>query len=347
MSIPPILRLGRAPAPAGPEDAIPLGAALVIEDLLGLPEEYDLVAVAECNPWAVIAALRLGHQSVIAAWRRHLSLRDMIELDCAEALWESELRRQLAAAGPPEPKEVVAYISATRADPTFARALLAELLGHSRPGRSARHSAFKRRGPLTANGWMGLYTIVRALCLPGPPRLPDAAALLGIDPRTLRRHCHQVLGLDWHDARQGIGWKWAVERALRSHGYLPDEPPLPLAFHHRYAPPPESGSAASVGSLNGARGMEAPLSFLAERTAPPPILAGGEIDRARSVVQSSEHRCGGGAAFGFAPDGRRRRGSTAAPYPGSRPSCDAQCARNRSRTIGRESTLVTSQLLNW
>ena len=233
-----ILCPGQRSVPARPDRPIPLGAALCIADLADVPESFDLVGLAESNPWAVVACVAPEQGGILSAWRRHTALRRMTTLNCTEPQWEEGLRAELASFGPPEPSEIVAYIAERCADPTLERALLAELAGHSRPGRSARHSAFKRRGRSTAKGWKGLYTIVRALCLPGQPRLLDAAALLGIDPRTLRRHCHHVLELDWRDARRGIGWKWAVERALRLHGYLPDQPPLPLAFHHLFVPPP-------------------------------------------------------------------------------------------------------------
>lgn len=208
--MPHLLCAGQRPAPARPDRAIALGAALLTVDLPGLPKEFDLVAMAEANPWAVVAAFRPNHPGLLTGWCRHPALRSLVELDGPEEGWDDALRCELAAVGPPDPMEVVAYVTRTRPDPTFARALLAELRGFSRPGRSARHSAFKRRGPLTATGWMGLYTIMRALSLPGRLRLGDAAARLGVDPRTLRGHFHQVLEIDWRDGRQGFGWKWAI-----------------------------------------------------------------------------------------------------------------------------------------
>ena len=239
--MPHLLAPGRPPLPARPDRTIPLAAALLIVDLPGLSPEFDLVAFAEANPWAEVAVVRTPDDGVIAAWRRHSSLRKLIALDGSEEEWEAELRKEIVAVGPPEPKEVAAYVTAVYPNPTFARALLAEFRSFDSPGRSARHSAFKRRGPLTATGWMGLYTITRALSLPGPLNLSDAAARLGIDPRTLRDHFHRVLQLDWRDARQGFGWKWAVERTLRLHGYVEDGSDLPLAFQtvHRIPPPNE------------------------------------------------------------------------------------------------------------
>lgn len=235
--MPLLFHAGRSPFPARPAQAIPLGAALVIRDFALLPAVLDPVAIAESNPWAVVVALRPTHAEVLAAWRRHSPLRGLLALDCPEEECETVLRKELSSGGPPEPKEVVAYITAACPHPTFARALLAEFRDSSRPGRSARHHAFRRRGPLTATGWMGLYTITRALSLGGQLGLGDAAARLGVDPRTLRKHFHQVLGLDWRDARQGFGWKWAVEYALRRHGYLEGAAQLPLAFHAHYPVP--------------------------------------------------------------------------------------------------------------
>lgn len=232
--MPQILCHGQGPVPARPDRAIALGAALFIADLRELPKDFDLVAVAEANPWAVVAARKPEHDGHVAAWRRHPPLRGLIALDCAEAKWDAALRAELASLGAPEPKEVVACITARRPDPTFERALLTELLGHSRPRRSARHAAFSRRGPLTGTDWRGLYTICRALSLPGPRRISDAAAQLAVDPRSLQTHCRNLLALDFRDAHRGFGWKWAVERALRLHGYVADSPPLPLGFWTAY-----------------------------------------------------------------------------------------------------------------
>ncbi|HET7040708.1 MAG TPA: hypothetical protein VFI13_01755, partial [Gemmatimonadales bacterium] len=54
--------------------------------------------------------------------------------------------------------------------------------------------------------------------------------------------------LDWRDARQGFGWKWAVEHALRRHGYVSDTPPLSLAFrtHHRVATRPRRSGSGRI-----------------------------------------------------------------------------------------------------
>lgn len=224
--------------PARPDRAIPLGAALLITDLPGLSPDFDLVAIAEANPWAVVAALKPPQTGVVAAWKRHQPLRGLVELDGPKEQWESQLRQELAASGPPEPTEVVAYISAACPDPTFARSLLTELRGFSRPVRSTRHAAFARQGPLTANGWMGLCTVIRYLALPGRPSLLEAASRLGVDQRTIKNQCRDVLALDCRDARNGLGWKWAVEHALRLHGYVKNEPAVPLAFRPAYPPPP-------------------------------------------------------------------------------------------------------------
>jgi hypothetical protein len=236
--MPQILCSGEPSRPARPDRAIALGAALFISDLPGLSPEFDLVAVAESNPWAVIAAQKPPHTGVAAAWKRHQPLRRLVELDGPKEQWESELRRELSASGPPEHKEVVAYIAAACPDPTFARSLLTELRGHSQPVRSTRYAAFKRRGPLTAIDWMRLYTLIRYLSLPGQPSLIDAAARLGVDPRTINDGCQEVLAMDCRDARKGFGWKWAVEHALRLHGYVTNAPMIPLAFRPAYPPPP-------------------------------------------------------------------------------------------------------------
>ena len=236
--MPHILCGGEHLRPARPDRAIALGAALLITELSGLSADFDLVAIAESNPWAVIATQRPPHHGTIAVWRRHPSLRELVELPGPEEAWESQLRQELSASGPPEPKEVVAYISAACPDPTFARALLTELRGHSRPVRSTRHTAFTRQGPLTAIGWMGLYTVIRFLSLPGRPSLLDAAIRLSVDHRTIQNQCRNILALDCRDARQGLGWKWAVEYALRLHGYVANEPVVPLAFRPSYFLPP-------------------------------------------------------------------------------------------------------------
>ena len=230
---------GQPPRQARPDRAILLGAALLITDLPGLSSEFDLVAMAETNRWATIAVLRPLHHGVVAAWRRHPPLRELIELDCPETEWAAQLRKELAASGPPTPEEVVDYISSACPDPAFQRALLAELRRQSRPARSTRHYAYSRRGPLTANDWMGLYTVTRLLSLPGRPSTDDAAMMLDIDPRTLKDRCRRVLELDCRDVQKGFGWKWAVERALRLHGYVPDDPPLGLGFQtsYRVGPP--------------------------------------------------------------------------------------------------------------
>ena len=241
--MPHILCSGEPPRPARYDRAIPLGAALLITDLPGLPPDVDLVGIAESNPWAVIAVQRPLHQGTIAAWRRHPSLYGLVELPGPEEAWESQLRKELSAAGPPEPKEVVAYISAACPDPTFARALLTELRGHSRPVRSTRYAAYIRQGPLTANGWMGLHTVVRYLALPGRPSLVDAGIRLGVDHRTIKNQCQNILALDCRDAQKGFGWKWAVEYALRLHGYVANEPVVPLAFRPSYFPPPHERNA--------------------------------------------------------------------------------------------------------
>ena len=221
---------GQPPRQEHPDRAIFLGAALIITDLPGLSDEFDLVAVAEASPWAAIAVLKPEHDEIISAWRRHPPLRGLVVLDCAEEEWEARLRQELTASGPPTPEEVVDYITTACPGPTFKRALLAELRGHERPVRSARHRAFRRRGPLTAVEWMGLYTVTKLLSLPGRPKPSDAAMMLDIDPRTLRDHCRRVLELDCRDAQKGFGWKWAVERAMRLHGYVADSPPLALGF---------------------------------------------------------------------------------------------------------------------
>jgi hypothetical protein len=228
--MPHFLCSGERPRQAHSDRAILLGAALLITDLPGLSPEFDLVAVAEANPWATIAVLRPAHLGVITAWRRHPPLRGLVDLDCPEEEWEARLRQELTASGPPTADEVVDYITTACPGPTFRRALLAELRGHSRPVRSARHRAFRRRGPLTAVEWMGLYTVTKFLSLPGRPAPADAAMMLDLDPRTLQDHCRRVLELDCRDAQKGFGWKWAVELALRLHGYVADSPPLALGF---------------------------------------------------------------------------------------------------------------------
>ena len=229
--MPHLFRSAQRPEPARPEIAIPLGAALLIVDLPGLPAEFDLVAVAEENPWAPIVAIKPRHEGVLAPWRRHPALRRMIVIDGPETGWERQLRHELTSWGPPDHKEVVAYVTAACPHPTFERALLAELRGAARPGRSARHAAFRSRGPLTASGWMTLYTLTRFLSLPpSARRLIDASMMLGVDQRTLTSYAKKLLGLEPNDARKGFGWKWGVERALRIHGYVPDTPPLPLGF---------------------------------------------------------------------------------------------------------------------
>lgn len=232
--MPHILTSGEPLRPARPDRAILLGAALLVTDLSCLAPEFDLVAVAEANPWATIAAARPTHQGILTAWRRHGPLRDLVVVDGPVASWESGLRQSLSASGPPEPKEVVAYISAACPNPTFGRALLTELQGYSRPARSSRHTAFTRHGTLTAKGWMGLYTVIRFLCLPGVLPLGDAAMRLGIGLPTLQGRCRRTLALDCRDARKGFGWKWAVERALRLHGYIPDSPRLQLGIRISY-----------------------------------------------------------------------------------------------------------------
>lgn len=226
--------------PAGParptraDHPIPLGAALLIVDLPALPEGFDLVEVAEANPWAVIAVLKPRWDGPLTAWRRHPPLREIIVLDCDEKEWEKTLRRELAASGPPDAMQLVSYIRRACPDPTFGRALLAELRGEVNPRRSARHSAFCNQGPLAASGWKALVTICRALSLPGYRHLSDAAAHFGIDPRSLRRKFHRVLGVDYRDARHGFGWKWAVEHTLRLHGYIAEERQLPMGFRQAW-----------------------------------------------------------------------------------------------------------------
>jgi hypothetical protein len=221
---------GQRPTPAQPDRAILLGAALLVVDLPGLDPEFDLVGLAEANPWATIAVVAPRHPEIIIPWRRHAALRRMVVLGGPEEEWDVRLRHELTALGPPTPEEVVDYITTACPVPTFRRALLAELRGHARPVRSARHHAFRRRGPLTAVQWMGLYTMTKYLSLPGRPSPADAAMLLDIDPRTLQDHCRRVLELNCRDAQKGFGWKWAVERALRLHGYVADSPPLALGF---------------------------------------------------------------------------------------------------------------------
>lgn len=239
--MPHYLCTGQRPRQAHSDRAILLGAALLITDLPGLSPEFDLVAVAEANPWATIAVLKPEHDGIISAWRRHPPLRGLVVLDCAKEEWEARLRQELTASGPPTPDEVVDYITTACPGPTFKRALLAELRGHSRPVRSARHRAFRRRGPLTAVEWMGLYTVTKFLSLPGRPSPDDAAMMLDIDPRTLQDHCRRVLELDCRDAQKGFGWKWAVELALRLHGYVADSPRLKLGFSTTYPVRPHSG----------------------------------------------------------------------------------------------------------
>lgn len=226
--MPHILCPGEPLRPARPDRAIALGAALLVIDLPGLSPEFDLAAVAEANRWASIAVVKPTQLETVKVWRRHPSLRDLVVIDGPEEKWESELRRELSETGPPERREVVTYINAAVQDPTFHRALQAELLGDSSPKRSARHAAFASRGPLTATGWMGLYTVARSLSLPRRLTLGDAATRLGVDRRTLQTHCREELDLGWHAARKGFGWKWAVERALRLHGYVADTPAVPL-----------------------------------------------------------------------------------------------------------------------
>lgn len=225
---------GERPRQAHPDRTILLGAALLITDLPGLPPDFDLVGVAEANPWATIAVVAPRHPEIIIPWRRHAALRQLVVLGGPEEEWEARLRQELAASGPPTPEEVVDYITTACPGPTFRRALLAELGGHSAPARSSRHRAFRRRGPLTAVEWMGLYTVTKFLSLPGHPSPADAAMLLDIDPRTLQDHHRRVLELDCRDAQKGFGWKWAVELALRLHGYVADSPRLKIGFSTSY-----------------------------------------------------------------------------------------------------------------
>jgi len=220
-----------------PDSPAPLGAALVLGDLSELSGQFDLLAFAAANRWVPVAFLGPDRHGVMAGWRRNAPLQGLIELHCDEDQCRRTLAAHLAEDGAPEPREIVQYISTACPSPAFARALLAEMIGDQRSARSTRHAAFRRHGPLTAVDWRGLNTVIRSLVLSCPDRVGDAAMMLDIDPRTLQSHCHRLLDLDWRDARQGFGWKWAVERTLRLHGYVSNDPPVPLAFSTFYPVP--------------------------------------------------------------------------------------------------------------
>lgn len=215
----------------------PLGSALLMQDLSQLPVGFDLLSFAEANPWLPVAYLGTDHHGVLAGWRRLPALRKFIELSCVEDNCQRRLSAHFAEEGAPEPREIVDYIHRACPSPTFARDLLAQIGGDSRSARSTRHATFRRHGKLTAVDWMGLSTVIRSLVLSCPDKVGDAAMILDIDPRTLQSHCHRLLELDWRDARQGFGWKWAVERTLRLHGYVSNQPPVPLAFTTFYPVP--------------------------------------------------------------------------------------------------------------
>lgn len=225
-----ILCPGQRSVPARPDRPIPLGAALCIVDLAGVPESFDLVGLAESNPWAVVACVAPERHGILSAWRRHPALRRMTTLHCAEPQWEEALRGELASFGPPEPSEIVAYIAGRCGDPTLERAILAEMLGHSKPARNSRYSAFKGRGGPTGTGWTRLYLTCRALVLPGRLPVVDLAAQCDVDPRTLKDAVKALLRLDVRHARRGLGWKWAVEYVLRAHQLVDDDPKNSLGF---------------------------------------------------------------------------------------------------------------------
>ena len=196
---------------------VPLGAAVLIEDLCHLPGDVELVDVAGRSPWAPIAVISSqtpGYRSTLQALRRIPALRGIIELE-GEASSSQELLRTYFAGSAPDPDTVAAYVQGSLPNERFLRALVAEIHRHSYPARAARFEMFRKHGLLTAKGWKAVYTLTQAVSLPDRPNLDSAALQLGIDPRTLRTYSHKILDMEWRHVRNGFGWKWVVERAMQ------------------------------------------------------------------------------------------------------------------------------------
>lgn len=219
------------------DSLVPLGAAIIARRLEAFTADSHLPRVAEQNPHAPLLCCRPNDkvgQGILGAMRAHPALRRLIVVEgrCDADLRDS-VRRALHVADTPEPEEVANYICSIKGDATFARALRAELLGGETPRRSARHSAFKNAGGLTGASWGRLFTLVRALNLPESVTAEGAAAHLEVDVRTVRGACHTLLRMTWRDARLCFGWRWAIDRTLQVHGYLPRDKHLPLAVPER------------------------------------------------------------------------------------------------------------------
>jgi len=198
-------------------DPIPLGAALVIEDLCDPSGGFDLLDVAERSPWTPIGVVSYrtpGYRATLQALKRLPALRGIIELEGSSAPIPDRWRRCLAGASP-DAETVAEYVRGTLPNDKFLRALVAEIHKREYPVRTARFEMFRNHGLLTAKGWKAVFVLTQAVSLPGLPNLESAAVQLGIDPRTLRTYCHKILDMEWRHVRTGFGWKWVVERAIQ------------------------------------------------------------------------------------------------------------------------------------
>lgn len=205
-------------APLHAERTVPHGAAVLVTELFEVEECSALAEVAAEFSWAPICVPRVtGHaeRAVVTAWKRQKELRYLIQLDTAEpAQFGDALRSALTSEVAPEPKAIADYVYSVRPNPRLHSAIIAECLGHDRPSRSARHATFRQHYRLTGKHWQGLYLLTQAICLPGRPDAPNAAAQLGIDTRTLKQWCETLLSSDWKSVRNGFGWRWIVDQVV-------------------------------------------------------------------------------------------------------------------------------------
>jgi hypothetical protein len=218
----------------------PLGAALVARlgggVLDGLATAFHVQAQ---SPWCplVLATHVAVSEATLEDLRPEVCRITTIHLEPSRAAPTfDEVRGALAQRGAPTPTDMVGYIG-LRTDGGLAQAVAASFEAPGSQSSALRRRLARLHMP-SPQHWLNLFQLtayLSAAAHPGGKTMEQVALECDRSPRTLSVWCTKYLRCTWAEARQRLGWEWAVEAALR--GTV-------------YAPPPRNGPRSSPRSLS-------------------------------------------------------------------------------------------------
>ena len=212
--------LGVAPYRDG--DTLPLGAALLADPAFGIETLVAVGDVVARAPWlgAVCIARPLELTDALVTAVHRLPEGTAVLRIVGDAFPDLDEVRAALANETVGPDRFAAYV-----ERRLPRSPLADLVHQALTapeGDDLHPRTVQRRlralGPLSPSDWRRLLELAVALQLSnrrgaGRPPLPA-------DPRTLSSRASRFADLTFAAAQRQLGWRWAVETALRNNGYL-------------------------------------------------------------------------------------------------------------------------------